>query len=119
MLRAELDQLPGAIELTPAARTCFKLHRAWPRSTKTARKMAAGEIPMDWGYAENLAYATLVAGWLRLRLVGQDAGPRHVLPSPRRAARPETGERTYAAARTVAERPPTSPSSTRCCPKKR
>ena len=37
-------------------------------------KMAAGEIPLDWGYAENLAYATVVADGSDLRLVGQDAG---------------------------------------------
>ncbi|MGA9342061.1 MAG: 2-oxoglutarate dehydrogenase E1 component [Rhodanobacteraceae bacterium] len=35
-------------------------------------KMAAGKQPMDWGFAENLAYATLVADGYNLRLVGQD-----------------------------------------------
>jgi len=38
------------------------------------RKMAAGEIPGDWGFAENLAYATLIDGGSNLRLVGQDSG---------------------------------------------
>jgi 2-oxoglutarate dehydrogenase E1 component len=38
------------------------------------RKMAAGEQPMDWGFAENLAYATLIADGYDLRLVGQDSG---------------------------------------------
>jgi len=37
-------------------------------------KMATGEQPMDWGFAENLAYATLVADGRDLRLVGQDSG---------------------------------------------
>jgi 2-oxoglutarate dehydrogenase E1 component len=37
-------------------------------------KMAAGEQPMDWGFAENLAYATLIADGYDLRLVGQDSG---------------------------------------------
>ena len=36
--------------------------------------MAAGAQPMDWGFAENLAYATLLADGYDLRLVGQDAG---------------------------------------------
>ena len=38
------------------------------------RKMAEGETPLDWGYAENMAYATLVAEGNALRLVGQDTG---------------------------------------------
>ena len=38
------------------------------------RKMAAGEHPADWGFAENLAYATLIDQDYNLRLVGQDSG---------------------------------------------
>ncbi|MGN6383822.1 MAG: 2-oxoglutarate dehydrogenase E1 component [Dyella sp.] len=38
------------------------------------RKMAAGEQAADWGFAENLAYATLIDGGSNLRLVGQDSG---------------------------------------------
>jgi 2-oxoglutarate dehydrogenase E1 component len=38
------------------------------------RKMASGEQAADWGFAENLAYATLVDGGHNLRLVGQDSG---------------------------------------------
>jgi 2-oxoglutarate dehydrogenase E1 component len=38
------------------------------------RKMAAGEQPADWGFAENLAYATLVDAGHDMRLVGQDSG---------------------------------------------
>jgi 2-oxoglutarate dehydrogenase E1 component len=38
------------------------------------RKMAAGELPGDWGFAENLAYGTLIAEGFDLRVVGQDAG---------------------------------------------
>jgi 2-oxoglutarate dehydrogenase E1 component len=36
------------------------------------RKMAEGEAPLDWGYAENLAYATLINEGTAFRLVGQD-----------------------------------------------
>jgi 2-oxoglutarate dehydrogenase E1 component len=38
------------------------------------RKMASGELPGDWGFAENLAYATLIDEGHNLRLVGQDSG---------------------------------------------
>jgi 2-oxoglutarate dehydrogenase E1 component len=37
-------------------------------------KMAAGQQPMDWGFAENLAYATVIDQGYDLRLVGQDSG---------------------------------------------
>ncbi|WP_458068843.1 2-oxoglutarate dehydrogenase E1 component [Rhodanobacter sp. BL-MT-08] len=38
------------------------------------RKMAAGEQAADWGFAENLAYATLIDSGHDLRMVGQDSG---------------------------------------------
>jgi 2-oxoglutarate dehydrogenase E1 component len=37
-------------------------------------KMAAGEQPGDWGFAENLAYASLIDENYNLRIVGQDVG---------------------------------------------
>ena len=37
-------------------------------------KMANGELRMDWGFAENLAYASLIDQGFNLRLVGQDSG---------------------------------------------
>ncbi len=38
------------------------------------RKMTTGEHPVDWGFAENLAYATLIDAGYDMRLVGQDTG---------------------------------------------
>ncbi|MDE3210872.1 MAG: 2-oxoglutarate dehydrogenase E1 component, partial [Pseudomonadota bacterium] len=38
------------------------------------RKMAGGELPADWGFAENLAYATLIDAGYNMRMVGQDSG---------------------------------------------
>jgi 2-oxoglutarate dehydrogenase E1 component len=38
------------------------------------RKMAAGKQPVDWGFAENLAYATVIDDGHDMRLVGQDSG---------------------------------------------
>ena len=50
---------------------------AHPRVAKIyedRRKMAAGELPGDWGFAENLAYASLLNDGERVRIVGQDCG---------------------------------------------
>jgi 2-oxoglutarate dehydrogenase E1 component len=52
----------------------FKLHNRVRRIYEDRKKMAAGEIPVDWGFAENLAYASLVEEGRKLRLVGQDSG---------------------------------------------
>jgi 2-oxoglutarate dehydrogenase E1 component len=52
----------------------FTLHPRVAKIYDDRRKMAAGQQPMDWGFAENLAYATLIAEGRDLRLVGQDSG---------------------------------------------
>ena len=51
-----------------------QVHSRVAKVYEDRRKMAAGEIPGDWGFAENLAYATLLDEGHRLRLVGQDVG---------------------------------------------
>ncbi len=52
----------------------FDLHPRVQRIIEDRRRMAAGEIPMDWGFAETMAYATLIEQGTHLRLVGQDSG---------------------------------------------
>jgi len=52
----------------------FKLHNRVQRIMEDRVRMAAGELPLDWGFAETMAYATLVEEGTRLRLVGQDSG---------------------------------------------
>lgn len=52
----------------------FELHRQVQRIVDARKKMAAGETRLDWGFAETMAYATLIESGRGLRLVGQDSG---------------------------------------------
>ncbi|MEO8803088.1 MAG: 2-oxoglutarate dehydrogenase E1 component [Rudaea sp.] len=52
----------------------FELHPRVAKIYADREKMASGEHPIDWGFAENLAYATIVDQGYDMRLVGQDSG---------------------------------------------
>lgn len=52
----------------------FKLHSRVQRIIDDRKKMTAGELPLDWGYAETMAYAGLIEENYHLRMVGQDSG---------------------------------------------
>ena len=52
----------------------MKLHGRVERIVEERRRMAAGEIDMDWGFAETMAYASLIREGHDVRLVGQDSG---------------------------------------------
>jgi len=51
----------------------FELHRSVQRIVDARRQMARGERSMDWGFAENLAYASLLADGYTVRVSGQDS----------------------------------------------
>ncbi|MBJ7574048.1 2-oxoglutarate dehydrogenase E1 component [Luteimonas sp. MC1828] len=63
-LAASITTIPDEVEL----------HSRVAKVYEERRKMAAGEVPADWGFAENLAYATILDEGYGLRLVGQDVG---------------------------------------------
>jgi 2-oxoglutarate dehydrogenase E1 component len=52
----------------------FKVHFAVKKILENRRKMANDEIPVDWGFAETMAYASLVKEGYEIRLSGQDCG---------------------------------------------
>jgi 2-oxoglutarate dehydrogenase E1 component len=52
----------------------FHLHPVVKRLLDEREKMAAGELQMNWGYAEIMAYATLLQEGYGVRLSGQDCG---------------------------------------------
>ncbi len=52
----------------------MKLHGRVQRIVDERCRMASGEIDMDWGFAETMAYASLIDDGYDCRLVGQDSG---------------------------------------------
>ncbi|MFN8509554.1 MAG: 2-oxoglutarate dehydrogenase E1 component [Deinococcaceae bacterium] len=52
----------------------FQLQRAVEREIKSRAEMLEGSVSLNWGMAENLAYATLLSQGYRVRLCGQDSG---------------------------------------------
>ena len=63
-LQERLQQLPEGFELNPRVATVME----------SRRKMAAGALAMDWGFAETMAYASLLEEDHAVRLTGQDSG---------------------------------------------
>ncbi len=63
-LAQKIEALPSGMVLQPqVAKTMDERH-----------KMTAGELPLNWGYAETMAYATLLNEGYPIRLSGQDCG---------------------------------------------
>ena len=52
----------------------FKLHASVERMIAARRQMGEGKLPLDWGMAENLAYASLLKDGHGIRISGQDSG---------------------------------------------
>ena len=93
-LAARINTIPDEVVLHPRVAKIYE----------DRRKMAAGDQPADWGFAENLAYATLLAEGHGLRLVGQDAGRgtffhRHAILHDQKS------DRDYLPLRQLVERP--------------
>lgn len=64
LLTKQLAQLP----------TDFKLHAVVKRLLTDREKMSNGELEMNWGYAETMAFASLLHEGYGVRLSGQDCG---------------------------------------------
>tara|TARA_B110000858_G_scaffold195960_1_gene253564 strand:- start:10773 stop:13604 length:2832 start_codon:yes stop_codon:yes gene_type:complete len=52
----------------------FTLQRQVKRVMDDRGKMATGDIPVDWGFAETLAYASILTSGNKIRITGQDVG---------------------------------------------
>ncbi|MBN8281387.1 MAG: 2-oxoglutarate dehydrogenase E1 component, partial [Gammaproteobacteria bacterium] len=67
----EIAELAREMNRVPAN---FTLHPRVAKIVADRDRMAAGEIPMDWGFAELMAYGSLLRQGYRVRLTGQDSG---------------------------------------------
>jgi 2-oxoglutarate dehydrogenase E1 component len=68
---AKVAELSKKITDVPAG---LVLHGRVQRVMDDRRKMASGEIDMDWGFAETMAYAGLIDAGYDCRITGQDSG---------------------------------------------
>jgi len=67
---ATLETLAGRLQQLP---TGFEAHPRVAKVMDDRRKMAAGALPVDWGFAESLAYASLLHDGFAIRISGQDS----------------------------------------------
>jgi 2-oxoglutarate dehydrogenase E1 component len=67
----ELKRLAERITTVPEG---FKVHSLVEKVLGDRANMGKGEMNLDWGMGEHLAYASLVASGYAVRLTGQDAG---------------------------------------------
>jgi 2-oxoglutarate dehydrogenase E1 component len=68
---AELKSLADKLTTVPPE---FKLHPRVEKVIADRRQMGQGKLPLDWGMAENLAYAALLKDGYAVRMSGQDSG---------------------------------------------
>jgi 2-oxoglutarate dehydrogenase E1 component len=68
---ADVRQLSTRLELMPEG---FELQPRVEKIMTDRHKMTAGALQLDWGYAEIMAYASLVNEGYAVRLSGQDCG---------------------------------------------
>lgn len=67
--RAAIEHLTERFTQVPED---FQLHKTVDKIISSRRQMGQGELPFDWGYAEMLAYASLLDAGYPIRISGQD-----------------------------------------------
>jgi 2-oxoglutarate dehydrogenase E1 component len=70
----KIEQLRELSKQLTTFPTNYTLHRQVARVVQDREKMAAGQLPLDWGFAETLAYASLLTQGYEVRISGQDSG---------------------------------------------
>jgi 2-oxoglutarate dehydrogenase E1 component len=70
----EIPRLIHLLEAQTQLPDNFHPHPKIVRAMEARRKMAAGELPLDWSAAESLVFASLTTEGIHVRLSGQDSG---------------------------------------------
>jgi len=83
----------------------FTLHPRVASVMSNRARMIAGELPLDWGCAETLAYAALLEDGFAVRLSGQDSA-RGTFFHRHAVLHDQNSDRTYIPLQHVAERQP-------------
>ncbi|HWK71351.1 2-oxoglutarate dehydrogenase E1 component [Pollutimonas sp. M17] len=68
---AELTRIGEKLTTIPEG---FTVHTLVNKLLNDRRSMARGELNLDWGMGEHLAFATLVSSGYAIRITGQDSG---------------------------------------------
>ncbi len=68
---AELQRLAQRLTALPEG---FTLHSRVKKIVEDRAAMGEGKLPVDWGMAENLAYASLLVSGYGVRISGEDVG---------------------------------------------
>ena len=69
--KTELRRIGERITTVPEG---FRLHPLVQKVIADRRAMVAGDLPLDWGMGEHLAFASLLSSGFGVRLSGQDSG---------------------------------------------
>ena len=70
----EIPRLTHLLEAQTQLPDDFHPHPKIARAMEARRKMAVGELPLDWSAAESLVFASLATEGIHVRLSGQDSG---------------------------------------------
>jgi len=69
-----LKNLKGLAKKLSEVPEAFNLQRQVGKVMADRKKMAEGTLPVDWGMAESLAYASILTSGNMVRITGQDVG---------------------------------------------
>ncbi|MEL7449455.1 MAG: 2-oxoglutarate dehydrogenase E1 component, partial [Pseudomonadota bacterium] len=72
--RIDIDTVSAMAEGITRIPETVRIHNRVARIVADRKRMAAGEIAMDWGFAESMAYASVLNEGYSVRITGQDAG---------------------------------------------